>query len=75
LSTHNSMREEAEEVLDMFYTGEPVEIGFNVSYLIEILSTMRGEQVQMVLSDSGSAVLFEDPDDGSAEYVVSPMVI
>lgn len=75
LSTSNSSHEEAEETLDVSYEGELIEIGFNVGYLIEVLSALRGELVQMSLSQPGSAVLFQSPDDGSSEYVVSPMVI
>ena len=75
LSTNNPMQEEAEEVLAVDYDGSSLEIGFNVGYLIDVLSTISGDLVQIVLSDSANAALFTDPSDESAQYVVSPMVI
>lgn len=75
LSTNNPMQEEAEEVLAVDYDGGQLEIGFNVGYLIDVLNAISGDQIQMVLSDSASAVLFTDPSDESARYVISPMVL
>jgi len=75
LSTNNPMQEEAEEVLAADYDGSLLEIGFNVGYLIDVLNTIKGDQVQVVLSDSASAALFFDPSDESAQYVISPMVL
>ena len=75
LSTHNPLREEAEEELAVVYEGDSLEIGFNVNYLIEILGVMEGEQIEIQLSDPGSAALLRNPADPTAEYVISPMVI
>lgn len=75
LSTNNPHREEAEETLDISYSGEPIEIGFNANYLIELLNRLGGNEIQIVMSEAGSAVLFQDLENSSTEYVVSPMVI
>lgn len=75
LSANNPMQEEAEEVLAVEYAGEPIEIGFNVGYLIDVLNSISGPQIQMNLSDSGSPALFVDPVDETAQYVISPMVL
>jgi len=75
MHANNPQQEEAEESLEIEYDGESLEIGFNVSYLIEALSVMKGEQIRMTLSDPGSACLIEDLDDAESLYVISPMVI
>lgn len=74
LSTNNPMQEEAEEVLAVNYDGDSLEIGFNIGYLINVLNAINGDQIEMVLSDSAGAVLFTDPSDDSARYVIGPMV-
>ena len=73
MHANNPQQEEAEESLAVEYSGEKLEIGFNVSYLIEALSVMQGEKVRMTLTDATSACVLEDLDE--AEYVISPMVL
>ena len=75
MHTNNPQQEEAEETLIVSYSGESVEIGFNVSYLIEALSAMAGSQVRMTFSDSSSACLLEDVDEKECLYVISPMML
>ena len=70
---NNPEQEEAEEVVGVEYAGEELEIGFNVSYLLDVLNVLKGEGVKMTLSDSSSSALVEDSADGSAVYVVMPM--
>ena len=58
----------------MSYKGDTLEIGFNVSYLLDVLSVLKGEKVLFTLSDSNSSALVEeDSDDNKALYVVMPM--
>jgi len=73
IQTHNPDQEEAEEEYTVEYQGEPLEIGFNVSYLLEILNTIRGERVQLTLKDADSSCLIEDLADSATHYVVMPM--
>lgn len=70
---NNPEQEEAEESLEIEYTGDRVEIGFNVGYLIDVLSVLAGATVRVQFSDGGSSVLIEEPGEDSAVYVVMPM--
>jgi len=75
MHANNPQQEEAEETVSVEYVGENLEIGFNVSYLIDALSAMEGETVRMTFSDSGRACLLEDAGDFESLYVISPMVL
>ena len=70
---NNPEQEEAEEEVGVDYAGEELEIGFNVSYLLDVLNVLKGDAVRLTLSDSSSSALVEDAADGSAVYVVMPM--
>ncbi|HBW83203.1 MAG: DNA polymerase III subunit beta [Gammaproteobacteria bacterium] len=70
---NNPDQEEAEEVVAVEYSGEPIEMGFNVSYLIDVLSTLRSKSVRITLSDSSSSALLEAEGVGDALYVIMPM--
>ena len=75
MHSNNPQQEEAEESVSIEYEGNELEIGFNVSYLIEALSVIQGEKVRMALSDANSACLLTDPDDINSRYIVSPMML
>jgi DNA polymerase-3 subunit beta len=75
LFTNNPQQEQATEKLTIRYTGLPLEIGFNVNFLIEALSVMTGETLVMQLSTATSPSLLNDPDDLQSQYVISPMVV
>jgi DNA polymerase-3 subunit beta len=70
---NNPEQEEAEEVVSVDYEGDPIEIGFNVSYLIDVLSTIGSKNVRMTLSDPNSSALLEAEEGSDALYVVMPM--
>lgn len=70
---NNPEQEEAEEEVSVDYAGEDLEIGFNVSYLLDVLNVLKGSQVCFTLSDSNSSALVEDAADSKAVYVVMPM--
>lgn len=70
---NNPEQEEAEEVVPVEYQGEPLEIGFNVSYLLDVLGVLSGETVKLSLSDPNSSALLEESDAGDSVYVVMPM--
>jgi len=73
LQAHNPEQEEAEDQLGVNYEGTEIEIGFNVTYLLEALSAIETERVHIALSDSNSSCLVTaEPADG-ARYVVMPM--
>ena len=73
LVANNPEQEEAEEEVSVNYAGEEIEIGFNVSYVLDVLSVLSGDVVRFTLSDSNSSALVENPRDQSATYVVMPM--
>ena len=68
----NPDQEFSEESVSVDYKGEPIEIGFNVSYLIDVFSAIRTEKVRMELTDANSAVLIEPAENYGASFVVSP---
>ena len=70
---NNPEQEEATEELGVSYQGDSVEIGFNVSYLLDVLGVLTSEQVKLSLSDPNSSALLEAPEGGDALYVVMPM--
>lgn len=70
---NNPEQEEAEETVSVEYSGDPLEIGFNVSYLLDVLGVLSGEQVKLSLADPNSSALLEESDGGDSLYVVMPM--
>lgn len=70
---NNPEQEEAEEVVSVDYAGDPLEIGFNVSYLIDVLSTLTSTNARITLSDPNSSALLEAEEGSDAVYVVMPM--
>ncbi|MFP4136929.1 MAG: DNA polymerase III subunit beta [Halomonas sp.] len=70
---NNPEQEEAEENIAIEYSGAPLEIGFNVGYLVDVLNALDEDRVQMTLADSNSSALMEEPGGGDALYVVMPM--
>lgn len=73
ITANNPEQEEAEEILDVDYSGGELEIGFNVAYLIDVFNALGSEKVKVSLSDSNSSALIEDAEDSSALYVIMPM--
>jgi DNA polymerase III subunit beta len=75
VASSNAEQEEAVDELDVDYTGDTIEIGFNVTYLIDALQNMSQEMVRVELSDGNSSALVTNPDDNAFKYVVMPMRI
>ncbi|MBD9680185.1 DNA polymerase III subunit beta [Pseudomonas sp. PDM18] len=73
IQANNPEQEEAEEEVQVDYNGGSLEIGFNVSYLLDVLGVMGTEQVRMILSDSNSSALVQEADNDDSAYVVMPM--
>ena len=70
---NNPEQEEAEEQVAVDYSGDQLEIGFNVSYLQDVTGVLSSDNIKMTLSDSNSSALLEEPDGGDSVYVVMPM--
>ncbi len=75
LSAHNTEQEEAFEELEVDYPGNGVDLGFNVTYLIDVLGNLKTEQVRFYLGDANSSSLLTLPDNDRFKYVVMPMRI
>mgnify|MGYP001166499486 CR=1 FL=1 len=73
ITANNPEQEEAEEIVDVEYQGDDLEIGFNVAYLIDVLNALPRDKVKITLSDSNSSALIEDSEDDAALYVIMPM--
>ena len=73
LSANNPEQEEAEETVSVDYEGDALEVGFNVSYLQDVLNVIDNEKVRLTLHDANSSVVIEDPELENAVYVVMPM--
>ena len=73
LQAHNPEQEEAEEEIELAYTGEELEIGFNVNYLMDALAAIDGEDVELGFTDSNSSCLLRKPGTTDTKYVVMPM--
>ncbi|MBK7541448.1 MAG: DNA polymerase III subunit beta [Candidatus Competibacter sp.] len=69
----NSEQEEAEEEIEINYSGGPMEIGFNVSYLLDALGALGGELAKLSFTDSGGSCLIEESEGGNSKHVIMPM--
>jgi DNA polymerase-3 subunit beta len=73
LQAHNPEQEEAEEELEVEYSGEDIEIGFNVNYLLDALGAVDGDEVTLSVQDSNSSCLIRRPGNDDCKFVVMPM--
>ncbi len=75
LISTNTEQEEAEEELEITYDQEALDIGFNVTYLIDVLNNMQQENINFSFLDANSSCLITVPEDDDYKYVVMPMRI
>lgn len=73
ITANNPEQEEAEEMVDVEYQGDDLEIGFNVAYLIDVMNALVSDKIKINLSDSNASALIEDAEDDAALYVIMPM--
>jgi DNA polymerase-3 subunit beta len=73
IQANNPEQEEAEEIVAVEFNGDELEIGFNVSYLLDVLGVLETEQAKLSVSDANSSALIEGVGNDSAVYVVMPM--
>ncbi|OGA11448.1 MAG: DNA polymerase III subunit beta [Betaproteobacteria bacterium RIFCSPHIGHO2_12_FULL_69_13] len=71
----NAEQEEAQEELEVKYSGEAIDVGFNVNYLLDVLNNVSGEEVECSFGDSTSSALFCYASEKDFKYVVMPMRI
>jgi DNA polymerase-3 subunit beta len=75
IASSNAEQEEAKEELEIDYGGDTIEIGFNVTYLMDALANMSQDMVTVSLADANSSALVTIPEQGGFKYVVMPMRI
>ena len=75
LSGNNHEQEEAIEEIEVDYTGKEMEVGFNVSYLLDILGVISDEKIRLDLKSPDSSCLISSPGQPEVQYVVMPMRI
>lgn len=73
LIANNPEQEQAEENIPVDYQGPALEIGFNVSYLLDVMNTIREKEVEFLLTDSNSSGVVRAKGDERSLYVVMPM--
>ena len=75
IASSNAEQEEAKEEIEIDYAGDSIEIGFNVTYLMDALANMSQEMVTLSLQDANSSALMTIPEQSGFKYVVMPMRI
>ncbi len=75
LISTNTEQEEAEEELEISYQQDSLDIGFNVTYLIDVLNNTQQENINFSFADANSSCLITVPEDNDYKYVVMPMRI
>jgi DNA polymerase-3 subunit beta len=75
IQSTNAEQEEAQEEIETTYDGDTVEIGFNVSYLLDVLANIKNEAIQISLGDANSSAVITLPGSEAFKYVVMPMRI
>jgi DNA polymerase-3 subunit beta len=75
VSCSNTEQEEALEEIEVSYSGEALDIGFNVNYLLDVLNALSGASVDCAFGDASSSVLMTEPGRDNFKYVIMPMRI
>jgi len=75
VAAQNAEMEEAQEEIEVEYTGTPLDIGFNVTYLLDVLNNLTGDKVCWSFNDANSSALITMPDNERFKYVIMPMRI
>jgi len=75
ISSTNADQEEAVEEIEIDYGGDSIDIGFNVTYLLDVLNNLKSDSVTLALGDANSSALITVPDNPDFKYVVMPMRI
>jgi DNA polymerase-3 subunit beta len=72
-SVHNPEQEEAEEEIEVSYTGDEFEIGFNIGYFMDALSAIRSDDVKISFTDSNHSCMVQGLNNEQSRYVIMPM--
>ncbi|MDZ7593653.1 MAG: DNA polymerase III subunit beta [Thiobacillus sp.] len=72
---NNNEQEEAADEIEVSYDGEPLDVGFNVTYLLDGLGALNSEEITLSLGDANSSMLLSSEGEPGFKYVVMPMRI
>jgi DNA polymerase-3 subunit beta len=75
VAAQNAEMEEAQEDIEVEYAGTPLDIGFNVTYLLDVFNNLTGDKVCWSFNDANSSALITMPDNERFKYVIMPMRI
>jgi DNA polymerase III subunit beta len=75
ISCTNTDQEEAQEEMEVNYSGEPLDVGFNITYLLDVLNNVHTENIECSFGDANSSMLITIPGRDDFRYVVMPMRI
>ena len=75
IASSNAEQEEAKEEIEIDYAGDAIEVGFNVTYLMDALSNISQDMVKIELQDGNASALITVPEQTGFKYVVMPMRI
>jgi DNA polymerase-3 subunit beta len=75
LMAANAEQEEAQEEIEVAYSGDAIDVGFNVGYLLDVLNNVHAEEIQWSFNDANSSALITVPGNDRFKYVVMPMRI
>ncbi len=73
ITANNPEQEESQEIVDLDYQYDDLEIGFNVSYVLDALNALKSDEIKITLGDANSSGLIEASDSSESMYVVMPM--
>ncbi|VVC76893.1 DNA polymerase III subunit beta [Aquicella siphonis] len=73
ITANNSDQEHAEEAVTLEYAGNNMEIGFNVAYLLDVVSAITTKAIRCVFTSPNDGVLIEPAEGDHSLYVVMPM--
>lgn len=75
ISSTNAEQEEAVEEIEIDYGSDSIDVGFNVTYLLDVLGNLKCDSLNIALGDANSSALISIPDNADFKYVVMPMRI
>ena len=75
ISCTNNEQEEAQEELEIDYAGEALDVGFNITYLLDVLNNVGADKIDCAFGDANSSMLITLPHRSDYRYVVMPMRI
>jgi DNA polymerase-3 subunit beta len=75
ISCTNNEQEEAQEELEIAYGGDPLDVGFNITYLLDVLNNVESAEIDCAFGDASSSMLITLPNRADYRYVVMPMRI